>query len=347
MSKFKNYNFAIMKYFRYFLFPLSVLYGCVLSIRNFLFNRGFLKSKSFSVSLICVGNLNTGGTGKTPMIELLVRILGEDYRLATLSRGYKRTTKGYIEVNATHSSSDVGDEPLQFKKNFPDLKVAVDGNRQRGISNLLNAYPNLDMILLDDAFQHRKVKSDFSIVLTTYKDLYVRDFVLPTGNLREFQTGAKRADIIIVTKCPENLSRAEQKNIALQLRPKPYQKLLFSSISYSEFVTNTLQKIDINNFDNFALVTGIANPSPLVQHLRALDKKFSHEKFPDHHEFSAAEILRLQKSPLVLTTQKDYMRLKSEFSLEKLFYLPIESRILDHPDSLKSYIKEQLFDHLE
>jgi tetraacyldisaccharide 4'-kinase len=175
----------------------------------------------------------------------------------------------------------------------------------------------------------------------------VRDFVLPTGNLREFQTGAKRADIIIVTKCPENLSRVEQKDIVLQLRPKPYQKLLFSSILYSEFVTNTLQKIDINSFDNFTLVTGIANPNPLVQYLKALDKKFNHEKFPDHHEFSAVEIRRLQKSPLVLTTQKDYMRLKPEFSLEKLFYLPMESRILNHPSSLKSYIKKQLFDRLE
>jgi len=200
-----------MKYFRYFLFPLSVLYGCILSIRNFLYNNSFLKSKSYSVPVISVGNLNTGGTGKTPMIELLVRTLGEEYSLATLSRGYKRTTKGFIEVNAHHSSSDVGDEPLQFKNNFPDLKVAVDANRQRGISNLLRAYPKLDMILLDDAFQHRKVKPDFSIVLTTYKDLYVRDFVLPTGNLREFQTGSKRADMIIVTKCPRDLSRTEQK----------------------------------------------------------------------------------------------------------------------------------------
>jgi tetraacyldisaccharide 4'-kinase len=294
-----------------------------------------------------VGNLNTGGTGKTPMIELLVRTLGEEYNLATLSRGYKRATKGFIEVNTNHSSSDVGDEPLQFKNNFPDLKVAVDANRQRGISNLLRAYPKLDMILLDDAFQHRKVKPDFSIVLTTYKDLYVRDFVLPTGNLREFQTGSKRADMIIVTKCPRDLSRTEQKDIALQLRPKPYQKLLFSTILYSEFVTNTLQKIDINSFNNFALVTGIANPSPLVHHLKALDKKFSHEKFPDHHEFSAAEIQRLQKLPLLLTTQKDYMRLKTEFSPEKLFYLPIESRILDHPDSLKLNIQKQLFKNLE
>jgi tetraacyldisaccharide 4'-kinase len=294
-----------------------------------------------------VGNLNTGGTGKTPMIELLVRTLGEEYNLATLSRGYKRATKGFIEVNTNHSSSDVGDEPLQFKNNFPDLKVAVDANRQRGISNLLRAYPKLDMILLDDAFQHRKVKPDFSIVLTTYKDLYVRDFVLPTGNLREFQTGAKRADMIIVTKCPKDLSRTKQKNIALQLRPKPYQKLLFSTILYSEFVTNTLQKIDINSFNNFALVTGIANPSPLVHHLKALDKKFSHEKFPDHHEFSVAEIQRLQKIPLLLTTQKDYMRLKTEFSTEKLFYLPIESRILNDPDSLKLNIEKQVFDHLE
>lgn len=331
-----------MKYLRYFLFPFSVVYGCIISVRNFFYNVNIFESKSYAVPIICVGNLNTGGTGKSPMIELLIRTLKDNYQLATLSRGYKRTTSGFLEVETHHTTSEVGDEPLQFKTNFPEINVAVDANRRRGISKLLKTYPKLDLILLDDAFQHRKVKPDFTLLLTTYGDLYTKDFVLPTGNLREFQSGAKRAQIIIVTKCPASLSIEEQKKIFRQLKPKSHQRLLFSTILYSEFVTSKTEKEKLASFNDFTLVTGIANPKPLVSHLKSLDKNFDHIRFPDHHEFSESELESLQKKSKILTTQKDYMRLKSKLSTDQLYFLPIETQILNQPELLEKYLKDYL-----
>jgi tetraacyldisaccharide 4'-kinase len=313
-----------------------------MSVRNFFYTVGIFTSKSYPIPIICVGNLNTGGTGKSPMIELLIRILKEKYQLATLSRGYKRTTSGFLEVDSQHTTAEVGDEPLQFKTNYPEITVAVDANRQRGISELLKKHPKLNLILLDDAFQHRKVKPSLIILLTTYGDLYTKDFVLPTGNLREFQTGAKRAQIIVVTKCPPTLSVEEQKKIFSQLKLKTHQRLLFSSISYSEFVTDEIKKEKLVEFDDFTLVTGIANPKPLVNHLKSLDKNFDHMKFPDHHEFSRSELEALQKQSKILTTQKDYMRLKSNLKSDQLFYIPIETQIINQPEKLEKYITDFL-----
>lgn len=331
-----------MKFFRNLLFPFSVVYGCIMSIRNFFYNVNIFKSKSYPIPIICVGNLNTGGTGKSPMLELLIRTLQEKHKLATLSRGYKRTTSGFLEVHSHHTSSEVGDEPLQFKTNFPEITVAVDANRQRGISELLQNYPDFDLILLDDAFQHRKVKANLNILLTTYSDLYTKDFVLPTGNLREFQTGAKRAQIIIVTKCPPTLSIEEQKNIFKQLKPKSYQKLLFSTILYSEFVSSKIENLKLVSFNDFTLVTGIANPKPLVNHLKSMHKNFNHIEFPDHHEFSESDLEKLQEKSKILTTQKDYMRLKSKLKTDELYYISIETRILNQPELLQKYLNDFL-----
>ena len=331
-----------MRYLRYLLFPFAVLYGCIMSVRNFLYNVNIFKSTAFTIPVICVGNLSTGGTGKSPMIELLVRILAPNYKIATLSRGYKRTTRGFLEVSSSHPSTEVGDEPLQFKTNFSDLIVAVDENRRRGISTLLGNYPELEVVLLDDAFQHRKVKPRCSILLTTYDDLYTKDFVLPTGNLREFQTGAKRAEFIIVTKCPQSISEKKQFEIAKQIRPKTYQTLLFSSIFYSEFVISQGKRKALKNFNNFSLVTGIANPKPLVKHLNSLKKTFDHIKFPDHHEFSEKELELLQQKDTILTTQKDYVRLKSKLEVKNLYYLPIESKILNNAIAFENTLMKHL-----
>lgn len=332
-----------MKFLRYFLFPFSVLYGCMMSVRNFLYNINSLKSKSFPVPIICVGNLNTGGTGKSPMIELLMKTLKDKHQLATLSRGYKRITDGFLEVQPHHTSSEVGDEPLQFKINFPEITVAVDANRQRGISELLKKHPQLDLILLDDAFQHRKVKPSLSILLTTYDDLYTKDFVLPAGNLREFPAGARRAQLIIVTKCPATLSAEEQTKIRQQLQPKPHQHLLFSTIFYSDFVKSETERVELASFDDFSLVTGIANPKPLVSHLKSLHKNFEHIQYPDHHEFSESELEKLRKKSKLLTTQKDFMRLKSKLKTDQVFYIPIETQILNQPGFLENYLEEALF----
>ncbi|MBZ9620589.1 tetraacyldisaccharide 4'-kinase [Psychroflexus lacisalsi] len=331
-----------MKYLRYLLFPFSVLYGCVMAIRNFLYNVDILKSKSYPIPIICVGNLNTGGTGKSPMIELLIRFLKDNYNLATLSRGYKRVTSGFLEVELSHTTSEVGDEPLQFKTNFPEITVAVDENRQRGISELLDKYPQLDVILLDDAFQHRKVKPSLSILLTTYGDLYTQDFILPTGNLREFQTGAKRAELIIVTKCPGKLSFDEQEKIFRHLKLKSYQKLFFSTIVYSECATSRTESVEIANFDDFTLVTGIANPKPLVSHLKSIGKTFEHIQFSDHYEFTENDLELLKKQSKILTSQKDFMRLKSKFELKNLYYLPIETQIMNQPEAFQNFMKNQI-----
>lgn len=332
-----------MKYLRFFLFPFSVLYGCIMSVRNFLYNINVFESRSYPIPIICVGNLNTGGTGKSPMIELLIKTLQKQHHIATLSRGYKRTTTGFLEVESHHTTTEVGDEPLQFKTNFPEITVAVDANRRRGVAELLKKHPQLDLILLDDAFQHRKVKADLNVLLTTYGDLYTKDFILPTGNLREFQTGARRAQLIFVTKCPKSLSVEEQKKMWKQLKPKSYQRLLFSTILYSEFVTSKTESIELRNFNDFTLVTGIANPRPLLKHFENLNKDFDHIQFPDHHEFSEHDLSKLQNKSKILTTQKDYMRLKTKLKPDKLYYISIETRILNQPEFFKNYIEEFLF----
>lgn len=318
-----------MEILRKLLLPFSLLYGFVMLIRNFFYDSGILKSKSYDLPIICVGNLNTGGTGKSPMIEYLLNVLGKEYRVASLSRGYKRKTRGYQLLKGTEMASEVGDEPLQFKRKFPQALVAVDANRQNGISHLLNENP--EIILLDDAFQHRKVKAGFNILLTAYGDLYRDDLMLPTGNLREPEFGAERADLIVVTKCPANLTRDEQDRIRTKLELRNYQELFFTSISYSEEVVSVEKKMKLEDLgkDRFTLVTGIANPAPLTEHLKKKNLNFRHKAFRDHHNFSNTEIAELQKENLILTTEKDYMRLQGEIPKEKLFYLPIKVAFLN------------------
>ncbi|WP_081209029.1 tetraacyldisaccharide 4'-kinase [Salegentibacter sediminis] len=313
-----------MELFRKILLPFSLLYGFVMLIRNFLYDSGVLKSKAYKVPVICVGNLNTGGTGKSPMIEFLLKVLGKEYRIASLSRGYKRETRGYRLLKGTETAAEVGDEPLQFKKKFPEAFIAVDANRQNGISQLLKENP--EVILLDDAFQHRKVKAGFNILLTAFGDLFTDDFMLPTGNLREPGFGAERADIILVTKCPVNLSRNEQEHIRTKLELRNYQELFFTSIRYSEEIVSAEKRIKLEDLKTtpFTLVTGIANPEPLLKHLEEEKLEFEHKAYGDHHNFSFSEISELQNKNLILTTEKDYMRLQKKIAMEKLFYLPIE-----------------------
>ena len=207
-----------MKLLRNLLYPFALLYGGVVWIRNKCFDWGILKSQSFSIPVICVGNLNVGGTGKTPMIEYLIRLLKDHYNVATLSRGYKRKTSGFKEVLVTDTAGSVGDEPLQFKRKYKTIKVAVDEKRVNGITELLKLKAAPNLILLDDAFQHRYVKAGFNIMLTSYNDLFIDDIMLPTGNLREPKSGARRADCIVVTKCPEHLSVTERTHLPIGCR---------------------------------------------------------------------------------------------------------------------------------
>jgi len=333
----------LMKAIRYLLFPFAVLYDGVTSIRNTFYEKGVLKSTKFDLPVIAVGNLSVGGTGKTPMIEYLIRLL-KDKKVATLSRGYKRKTKGFILLHANHSSSDVGDEPLQFFQKFPEVAVAVDANRVNGIQQLQRKV-NPEVILLDDAYQHRKVEAGFYVLLTKYDDLFINDLVLPTGNLRESRRGAKRADIIVVTKCPANLSSEEQNRIKSELQSFSDQPVFFSTIAYYKTTkgSNEISLDDLKNYE-VCLVTGIANPKPLLQFLTENNVQVQHERFPDHHEFSSNNIQQIQhrfdqissSNKLLITTEKDYMRLSNK--IEELSYIEIESRFLNNTDAFNQQI---------
>ncbi|WP_298778788.1 tetraacyldisaccharide 4'-kinase [uncultured Polaribacter sp.] len=324
-----------MKFLRFLLFPFSILYFLITSIRNILFNIGVLKETSFDTPIIIVGNLSVGGTGKTPQIEYLVRLLKNNFKVSVLSRGYKRKTKGYVLVDNSHTFEDVGDEPLQYFKKFSSINVAVNENRVEGVQKLLSEKEQ-DVILLDDAFQHRKIKGSFYILLTKFNDLFVDDYLLPTGNLRESRSGANRADVIIVTKCPLNLEKRRQKVIRNRLL-KFNKPVFFTSISYANTIVGE-KNININDLKKYQvlLITGIANPLPLVTFLEEKEVFFKHLEFSDHHNFTEAEIVKIENEfntikgddKIILTTEKDYTRLFGK--VKKLNYIEIETVFLDH-----------------
>lgn len=330
-----------MQFLRKLLFPFSLVYDVVTSLRNLFFEIGFFKSKTYAIPLIAVGNLNVGGTGKTPMIEYLIRLLQNDNKIATLSRGYGRKSKGYVLGNSNATAEDLGDEPLQFYSKFPKINVAVDGNRQEGIARLqLEVQP--DIILLDDAFQHRKVTADFYILLTKFNDLYSDDLLLPAGNLRESKRGAARARIIIVTKCPNDLSITEQQLIKQKLKASQNQQIYFSTISYSDTIYSQTTEVNLTDLidKNITLVTGIANPAELILHLKENKIQFTHLNFKDHHIFTESELNELRKKELILTTEKDFMRLKDKLS--NLFCLPIHTQFLNSAIDFDNQVNELL-----
>ncbi len=320
----------MMKLIRYLLFPIVPIYYFVTWLRNKFYDFGIKKSTSYSFPVICVGNLSVGGTGKTPMIEYLIRLLSPRHHIATLSRGYKRQTSGFIVADESASASSIGDEPFQFYQKFNDIIVSVDADRVHGISQLMVLAHPPELILLDDAFQHRKVDAGFNILLTAFDDLYTDDMLLPTGNLREPRDGAKRADLIVVTKCPENITDMIKQEILEKIKPLAHQQVFFGSIAYSKNMHNNGGIVDLETLknQNFTLVTGIANPKPLVGYLKALGLQFEHLKFKDHHDFTESDLINLKKKTLIVTTEKDMGRLQSHFiNQEALYYLPIEMKI--------------------
>lgn len=331
-----------MKLLRKLLFPFSILYGWVMSLRNWAYENGYLNCTAYDIPIICVGNLSVGGTGKSPMIEFLLDFLKEEYQVAVLSRGYKRKTKGFVEVKETSTAEEVGDEPLQFKRKFPQAKVAVCEDRRKGIEQLQTW---ADIILLDDAFQHRKVKPSTTILLTPYHDLFINDYMLPTGNLREPRKGAERADIIIVTKCPDRVSYSKLQEIEYRMPLGNLQELFFSKIGYSEVIHGKSEILPLEYLSDkpFTLVTGIANPTPLTKFLADQEFQFTHEKFGDHHHFSNAEIETMKTAAPILTTEKDYMRLKDRMEGVELYYLPITTKILnDQGQYLRKSIQNRI-----
>jgi len=311
---------------RFLLLPFAILYGLGVRLRHFLYDRGWLSSKRYPFPILCVGNLAVGGTGKTPMVEYLVRLLGQE-QVAILSRGYRRKTRGFVLADDSATAMTLGDEPYQYHRKFPRATVTVCESRQEGIERLLEN-PHFKYIILDDAFQHRKVQAGTNLLLTSYDKLYTQDFLLPVGSLRDIRSRARKAQIIIVTKCPE-LTQAEQEKIIQQLKPLPSQKVYFTSIAYSDRVYSHEDSQALKDFiaTPFTLVTGIANPTPLVDFLEKQGASFEHLAYSDHHHFSNRELELLRQKGRILTTEKDYVRL--EGALSTLYYLPIETQFLN------------------
>jgi tetraacyldisaccharide 4'-kinase len=323
---------------RYLLFPFAILYGWITSVRNFFFDKKILKSYSFEIPIIAVGNLSVGGTGKTPQIEYLIRLLSSNYKIATLSRGYKRKSNGFLLADATSTAEILGDEPFQMHQKFPNISVAVDANRKNGIEQLLSLPHKPDVILLDDAFQHRKVKAGFYILLSSYDDFFFNDFMLPTGSLRESRKGAQRANVIIITKCPKDLSEIAQQNIKEKIGFEV--PVFFSYIDYDEkvFGENDAKSVqEITNVDKL-LLAGIAKPEPFFAYLQA--EKNEKLVYPDHHHFTESDIKQIENKAnnrLIITTEKDYVRLKDQ-KLKSLFYLPIKSSFISKGDDFDQTI---------
>lgn len=312
---------------------LSLQFYIITFFRNKFYDFGFLKSYSFDTPVISVGNLAVGGTGKTPMVEFLINYFSDKYNLGVLSRGYKRKSKGFILASEHDDANSIGDEPFQYYSKFKNIRVAVDKKRVRGIKKLIDI--GIDLIILDDAFQHRKVNPAYSFLLSDYSNLYFNDFLLPRGNLRESKKGYLRADSIIITKCPQNLSENDKKNIKRRINLKSSQNLFFSKIKYSENIYSSNNSMNILKLSNqkVNVVTGIVNSGVLIKYLEDNDIVVQHFKYPDHYNYKEKDVLEFQDN-ITITTEKDYTKLR-KFDIKNLFYLPISVEIDDEKNLIK------------
>jgi len=328
------------------LLPLSWVYGLGVRLRNQMFDIGMLKSRSFKVPVISVGNITVGGSGKTPHVEYLINLLHDKMKVAVLSRGYKRKSLGYVLATQDTPMAMIGDEPFQITQKFSDIHVAVDRKRCHGIDRLLQdeATNDTDVILLDDAFQHRYVRPGINILLVDYHRLIIHDKLLPAGRLREPQNGKSRADMVIITKCPDDLRPMDFRVISKMMDLYPYQKLYFTTLEYgmlkAAFGTETKPLDSITRETKILLLTGIASPRQLTLDLREHSSSITPLTFPDHHSFSSADIRRLnrlfssmEEPKLIITTEKDYSRLKDVEGLssevrQALYVLPVRIRFL-------------------
>ena len=327
-----------------FLYPLSLIYGFITGVRNFLYNTGILPSKEFQLPIICVGNITVGGTGKTPHTEYLAELLHENFKVATLSRGYKRKTRNFRIASPVSLVSEIGDEPLQIARKFPDVLVAVDRNRVKGVKRILESKPETDVIILDDAFQHRRITPGFSILLSDFERLIVRDHIMPYGNLRENKENMRRADIILITKSPENISPIQRRLIVKEIDKAPYQNLYFTSFWYKDplpvFDNADQGKIHLDLAQSsgcgIVLITGIVNPHPLKEYLQKTVGEVIHLSFPDHYNFNEKDIRSISAAyndlkshtKYLITTEKDAVRLRemaniAEPTRSAFFYIPV------------------------
>jgi tetraacyldisaccharide 4'-kinase len=333
------------------LYPFSLIYGFITDFRNFLYNSGVLSSKEFEIPLICVGNITVGGTGKTPHTEYLAEILKKHFKVATLSRGYKRKTRDFQIASDNSLVSEIGDEPLQICRKFPEVMVAVDRNRVNGVKKILVNNPGTDVIILDDAFQHRRITPGLSILLSDYERLFFNDYMLPYGRLRESIKNIRRADIILITKSPENISPIERRIIVKEVDKAAYQNIFFTSLTY---------QAPIPVFDNehsekkqpdasflaeagVLLVTGIANPDSLKKHLQNISGELTDLSFPDHYSYKMKDLESIStafgklKSPskYIITTEKDAVRLREFTNIAEplksvFYYIPVGIAFLNN-----------------
>jgi len=325
------------------LYPLSLVYGAITAVRNFLYDTEVLKSHEFNIPVICIGNITVGGTGKTPHAEYLIRLLGKEFRIAFLSRGYMRKSRGFRVADPESGVKDIGDEPLQIYRKFPEITVAVDSDRVRGIKTILSEFPGTEVIILDDGFQHRSITPGLSILLTDHQRLMISDHLLPYGNLRESLKNIRRADIIVVTKSPSGLSPMDMRIIRKNINKAPYQELFFTSLTYGSPVPVFSEAPAWDSLDSgrkkdisVLLVTGIANPDPLKDYLSASFGEVSHLSFRDHHNFSATDLENIAttfsgmrgQDKVIFTTEKDAQRLREIANIAQplktaAYYVPL------------------------
>ena len=348
------------------LYPFSIIYGLITGIRNWLFDQGIFPVTEFKIPIISVGNLAVGGTGKTPHTEFLLTVFKNEFQTAFLSRGYKRATKGFILASDNSTSKAIGDEPFQVFQKFENVTVAVDEKRVHGVKKLMELKPEINLILLDDAFQHRQIHAGFSILLTDFSNLYTRDLHLPAGSLREWKSGSKRAEIIVVTKCPDNFKPIDMRVIESELKPETNQQLFFSRYIYDELVpvfpevigeNITLNTIKETNAE-VLLVSGIVSPKAIEDHLKKFSNSVQSLVYPDHYAFQLKDFTIIKskfekfvsENKVIIVTEKDAARIvsNSDFPIElksKIFALPIRVEILNNQENLfiqkiKNYVVE-------
>lgn len=348
------------KKLRYILFlPFSILYSIGTSIRNWLYDKGLFSIKEKPVALISVGNLTVGGTGKTPHVEFIISELQSLFRIAMLSRGYKRKTKGFILADKHSNAHMIGDEPYQVFQKFSNTPIAVCENRSKGIDQIIQLYPKLDAIILDDAFQQRKINAGLSILLTDYNRLHTRDHVLPGGNLRESSKGSKRADIIIVTKCPLNIQPIDMRVIEHEVKPSIYHEVYFSAYMYDEpkplFIKYTNEHWSFRKIKkkgpSILLITGIVSPRMILEYLSQFTNELHNINFRDHHDFTKKDIIMIEKKfrgiknteKLIVITEKDAAKLIKNTHIPNslkyhIFVLPIRVKILNNQET--SFLKK-------
>ncbi|MFB6456095.1 tetraacyldisaccharide 4'-kinase [Chitinophaga sp. Hz27] len=332
----------MLKYLSVLLYPFSLLYGLVMWIRNRFYDKGILTAVEFDLPTIACGNLSVGGTGKTPHVEYLIRLLKTQFQVATLSRGYNRRTSGYILADQHSTAADIGDEPMQFHDKYPDIHVAVGEERMLAIPQLLMDEPGTQVVLLDDAFQHRSIKPGLNIMITEYNRRFTKDHVVPFGRLREGRAGYARANCIIVSKCPPEMTLAEKTAIEKEINPLPHQQVFFTTLQYGTmYDLITHEPVNTAATTTVLLACGIARPEPLLQKLRNSFKEVFLLPFPDHYYYSGRDIEKIKKelgdlpgeNKIVVTTEKDAVRLhllKKELAEQNLqmAVMPVEIAFL-------------------